>query len=94
DADLLIKATKVAGVYTADPMKDPAAERFQELDYDDVLVRKLAVMDATAIVLCRDHNVPLRVISMDKPGALMRAVRGENEGTLVRNQVNSDGEGL
>ena len=94
DADLLIKATKVDGVYAADPMKDSAAKRFQELDYDDVLDRKLAVMDATAIVLCRDHNMPLRVISMDKPGALMRAVRGEDEGTLVRNSLDSDGEGL
>jgi len=94
DADLLIKATKVDGVYAADPMKDPSAKRFQELDYDDVLNRKLAVMDATAIVLCRDHNMPLRVISMDKPGALMRAVRGEDEGTLVRNSLDSDGEGL
>lgn len=83
-ADLLIKATKVDGVFSADPMKDPEAERYSELDYDEVLAQKLQVMDATAIVLCRDHDMSLRVINMRRPGALMRTVSGENEGTLVR----------
>ncbi|GMQ95808.1 MAG: UMP kinase [Gammaproteobacteria bacterium] len=83
DADLLIKATKVDGVYSADPMKDPKAERYARLSYDEVLDRRLAVMDATAIVLCRDHGMPLRVIDMNKEGALKRVVMGENEGTLV-----------
>ncbi len=83
DADLLIKATKVDGVYSADPERDPQATRFTRLGYDEVLAGKLAVMDATAVVLCRDNHMPLRVVKMDKPGALVRAVLGEEEGTLV-----------
>jgi uridylate kinase len=82
-ADLLIKATKVDGVYSADPMKDAAAERYARLSYDQVLDGRLAVMDATAIVLCREHRMPLRVIDMNKEGALERTVMGEDEGTLV-----------
>jgi uridylate kinase len=82
-ADLLIKATKVDGVYSADPMKDPKAERYSRLSYDEVLDDRLAVMDATAIVLCREHGMPLRVIDMNKKGALKRTVLGEDEGTLV-----------
>lgn len=82
-ADLLVKATKVDGVYTADPKKDPSAQRFERLSYDEVLHRKLAVMDATAIVLCRDYNMPLRILDINRPGALMRAVTGKEEGTLV-----------
>jgi len=82
-ADLLVKATKVDGVYTADPKKDPSAQRFERLSYDEVLQRKLAVMDATAIVLCRDYNMPLRILNINRPGALMRVVTGEDEGTLV-----------
>ena len=82
-AELLIKATKVDGVYSADPMKVADAVRFDRLSYDTVLERKLAVMDATAIVLCRDYNMPLRILNINKPGALMSAVMGEDEGTLV-----------
>ena len=82
-ADLLIKATKVDGVYSADPMLDPGAERYARLSYDEVLDHRLAVMDATAIVLCRDHRMPLRVIDMNKEGSLERVVMGEDEGTLV-----------
>ena len=82
-ADLLIKATKVDGVYSADPMQDPQAERYTRLTYDEVLDDRLAVMDATAIVLCRDHGMPLRVIDMNKEGSLLRTVMGEDEGTLV-----------
>jgi len=84
-ADLLIKATKVDGVYSADPIKDPTAERYTRLTYDEVLDRRLAVMDATAIVLCRDHGMTLRVIDMNKKGVLKRTVMGEDEGTLVTN---------
>ncbi len=83
DAELLIKATKVNGVFSADPELEPNAERYTKLSYDDVLNRKLGVMDATAIVLCRDHDLPLRVIDMNEKGALMRTVLGEDEGTLV-----------
>jgi uridylate kinase len=86
-ADLLIKATKVDGVYSADPIKDPTAERFTRLSYDEVLDRRLAVMDATAIVLCRDHGMPLRVIDMNKKDVLKRTVMGEDEGTLVTSGI-------
>ena len=85
DADLMIKATKVDGVYSADPMLHPDAERFDVLDYDDALNRRLDVMDATALVLCRDNSMPLRVIDMNSVGGLLRTVRGEDEGTLVHN---------
>ncbi|MCK4743599.1 MAG: UMP kinase [Sulfuriflexus sp.] len=82
-ADIMLKATKVDGVYSADPVKDPEATLYTSLTYDDVLSKKLAVMDATAIVMCRDQNMPLRVFNMNKPGALMRVIKGESEGTLV-----------
>ncbi|MCC5812384.1 MAG: UMP kinase [Ectothiorhodospiraceae bacterium] len=83
DAEIMLKATKVDGVYTADPVKDPTAERYRRLTYDEVLERKLMVMDATAIVLCRDHNLPILVFDMMRPGALMDVVRGEDVGTVV-----------
>lgn len=83
NADLVLKATKVDGVYSADPKKDPSATRYSRLTYDEVLQRQLGVMDLTAIVLCRDHNLPLRVFDMNKGGALMRILHGEDEGTLV-----------
>ncbi len=85
DAELMIKATKVDGVYSADPVLDPHARRYERLGYDEALRRKLEVMDATALVLCRDNGMPLRVIDMHKPGALLRTVQGEDEGTLVEN---------
>ena len=83
NADLMIKATKVDGVYSADPQRHQDARWFKSLSYDEVLENKLAVMDATAVVMCRDNNMPLRVLDMGKPGALMRAIMGEPEGTLV-----------
>ena len=85
EANLMIKATKVDGVYSADPLVEPSACRFTRLDFDDVLRMKLSVMDATAIVMCRDNDMPLRVVDMGKPGALVRSVMGEEEGTLVAN---------
>jgi uridylate kinase len=85
DAGLLLKATKVDGIYSADPVSDPAATRYDSLSYDEVLDRRLAVMDQTAIVLCRDHNIPLRVYDMNRSGDLMRIVMGAQDiGTLVR----------
>jgi len=84
-ADLLIKATKVDGVYDADPVGNPAAKRFDRLTYDRVLDGRLNVMDATAIVLCRDHNLPLRVFNLNEAGALVRVACGEDVGTLVTN---------
>jgi uridylate kinase len=85
DADLMIKATKVDGVYSADPIKHPDARRFHRIGYDEALRRKLEVMDATALVLCRDNDLPLRVIDMNKPGVLLRTALGGDEGTLVQN---------
>lgn len=85
DADLMIKATKVNGVFSADPVKDPAATRFAHLTYDEALRRRLEVMDATALVLCRDNDMPLRVIDMNEPGCMLRTALGEDEGTLVNN---------
>jgi uridylate kinase len=82
-ADLLLKATKVDGVYSADPKKDSTAERFERLTYDQVIERKLAVMDTAAIALCRDHKIPLRIYDMSREGNLMRILRGEPIGTLV-----------
>lgn len=82
-ADVVVKGTKVDGVYSSDPVKDPSAKRFDKLGYDQVIEQKLAVMDTTAIVLCRDNHIPIRVFNMTKPGALMRLVMGEDEGTLV-----------
>lgn len=83
EAELVLKATKVDGVYTADPMKDPTATKYDELSYDQVLQDKLGVMDLTAICLCQDHNMPVRVFKMDKKGALLSIIVGENEGTLI-----------
>jgi len=83
-ADVLIKATKVDGVFAADPVDQPDAEHYPELTYDEVITRRLAVMDTTAVVLCRDHNLPLRVMNINRPGALRAAVRGDDIGTLVR----------
>jgi uridylate kinase len=83
NAELLIKATKVDGVYSADPMLDKTATRYEKLNYDEVIEQKLGVMDTTAVVLCRENNMPLRVLDMMKKGALMRAALGQDEGTLV-----------
>lgn len=82
-ADMMIKATKVDGVYSADPVTHPDATFFPRLTYDKVLRDGLAVMDATAVVLCRDHQMPLRVMNINQPGALRRVVLGEQVGTLV-----------
>ena len=82
-AELLIKATKVDGVYSGDPNSDSRAERFSSLTYDEVLRRRLGVMDEAAVMLCRDNDIPLRVLDMNRPHALLRVVQGEDEGTLV-----------
>jgi len=82
-ADLMIKATKVDGIYSADPALDPTAERYDELSYDEVIERKLAVMDANAFVLCRDQSMPIRIINLNQSGSLDRLIRGESVGTLV-----------
>ena len=84
-ADVMIKATKVDGVYSADPLKHPDAEFYPSLSYDRVLHDGLAVMDATAVVLCKEQNMPLRVMNINIEGALRRLVQGESVGTLVTN---------
>jgi uridylate kinase len=82
-ADLLLKATKVDGVYSADPRQDASAKRYERLTYDEVIQRNLQVMDTSAIALCRDHRIPLRIYDMSREGDLMRIMRGEAIGTLV-----------
>jgi uridylate kinase len=82
-ADLLLKATKVNGVYSDDPVKNPKATRYARLTFDKVLSDRLNVMDATAVVMCRDNRLPLRVFNLNTPGDLPRVVRGEDVGTLV-----------
>lgn len=84
NVELVLKATKVEGVYTADPKKDSAATRFQSLTFDEAIVRNLQVMDATALTLCRDQKLPINVFSIFKTGALKRVVFGMDEGTTVR----------
>ena len=82
-ASVMIKATKVDGIYSGDPKHDSNAERYEQISYDEVINRKLAVMDANAVVLCRDQNMPIRIFNMFRPDALIRLVKGENIGTLV-----------
>ncbi len=82
-AEMVLKATKVDGVYTADPKKDPSATRYNTITFDEAMARQLEVMDATAFALCRDQNLPIKVFSIFKPGALRRVVLGEDEGTLL-----------
>jgi uridylate kinase len=82
-AEVVIKATKVDGVYTADPKVDPDARRYRRVTFDEAIARNLRVMDATALALCRDQKLPVVVFSLYKPGALQRVVMGEDEGTLV-----------
>ncbi|NBS96074.1 MAG: UMP kinase [Betaproteobacteria bacterium] len=82
-AQIVLKATKVDGVYDADPMTHPHAVRFDRISFDDAISRKLSVLDATAFALCRDQKLPIKVFSILKEGALKRVVQGEDEGTLV-----------
>ena len=87
NAALLIKATKVDGVYSADPAKDPNAAFYSRLTYDQALDERLNVMDATALVLCRDHKIPLRVMNVFESGAIMRLMRGETIGSLIETEA-------
>jgi uridylate kinase len=83
DADVMLKATKVDGVYSADPKKVKDAKRYEHLSYDQVIERKLNVMDTAAVALCRDHGLPMRIYDMSRKGDLMKIMRGESIGTLV-----------
>ena len=82
-AQIVLKATKVDGIYSADPKKNPAATRYACISFDEALARRLQIMDATAFALCRDQKLPIKVFDMTKPGALKRVALGEDEGTLV-----------
>ena len=82
-AEIVLKATKVDGVYSADPHKDPTATRYESITFDEAISKHLQVMDATAFALCRDQKLPIKVFSIVKPGALTRVIMGEDEGTLV-----------
>ena len=82
-AQIVLKATKVDGVYSADPARDPSAQRYARISFDEAIVRDLKVMDATAFALCRDQRLPIKVFSILREGALVRVLRGEDEGTLV-----------
>lgn len=84
DAEIVLKATKVDGIYTADPKKDPSATRYDQVSYDEAINKNLKVMDATAFTLCRDQKMPIAVFSIFKVGALKSVILGENEGTRVR----------
>ena len=83
NVDIVLKATKVDGIYSSDPKKDPNATRYDTISFDEAIIKNLQVMDATAFALCRDRELPIKVFSILKPGALMRVVNGEPEGTLV-----------
>jgi uridylate kinase len=81
--EVVLKATKVDGIYTSDPKKDPTATRYDTITFDEAIIKNLQVMDATAFALCRDRKLPIKVFSILKPGALKRVVMGDSEGTLV-----------
>lgn len=83
EADVMLKGTRVDGIYTADPEKDPTATKFQEISYDEVYTRGLKVMDLTATALCKENGLPIVVFDMDTPGNLAKVLAGENIGTLV-----------
>jgi uridylate kinase len=83
-ADIVLKATKVDGVYAADPVKNPKAKRYEKLTYNEVLEQRLGIMDLNAVVLCREHDLPLRVFNMSQPGAMQSIVTGGNVGTLIQ----------
>jgi uridylate kinase len=87
EADVIIKATKVDGVYTADPKKDPGAQFIPEITYLEALSRELGVMDAAALSLCKDNGIPIMVLNLDTPGAVRQAVLGERIGTLVNSEA-------
>ncbi len=89
EAELIIKATKVEGVHSADPLADPTAELIPEISFLEVMTRELGVMDATAISLCKDNDLPVVVLNIQRPGAVLAAARGDRVGTLISGEVNS-----
>lgn len=90
EADILLKATNVDGVYSSDPLKDPKAKKYSVLTYNEALSKELGVMDLTAFCQCRDHHMKIRVFNLQKPGALKRIILGEDEGTLVQDELTQE----
>ena len=86
EADVMLKGTRVDGVYTADPEKDPSATKYDEITYDEIYEKNLKVMDLTATTMCKENNLPIVVFNMDKPGNLGKLIKGEKIGTLVYNK--------
>lgn len=86
NADAVLKGTRVDGIYTADPEKDPTATRYEKISYDEALAKNLKIMDLTAFALCKENNLPIIVFDMNKPGNLLRLINGESVGTLVTNE--------
>ncbi len=86
NADAVLKGTRVDGIYTADPEKDPNATRYEKISYDEALAKNLKIMDLTAFALCKENNLPIIVFDMNKPGNLLRLINGESVGTLVTNE--------
>lgn len=86
NADAVLKGTRVDGIYTADPEKDPTATRYEKISYDEALSKNLKIMDLTAFALCKENNLPIIVFDMNKPGNLLRLINGESVGTLVTNK--------
>ena len=84
EADIMFKGTRVDGIYTADPEKDPTAKKFDEITYDEILARDLRIMDLTAITMCRENRMPIYVFDMDTEGNLLKVIQGQNIGTLVK----------
>ena len=84
-ADVLLKGTRVDGVYSADPEKDPSAVKFNKISFEEVIGKRLKVMDSTAFTMCRDNNMPIVVFDMNREGTLLNIIRGENEGTIISN---------
>ncbi len=86
EADVMLKGTRVDGIYTADPEKDPTATKYDEITYDEIYNKGLKVMDLTATTMCRENNLPIIVFNMDKPGNLVKVMKGEKVGTVVKNE--------
>jgi uridylate kinase len=84
EADVMLKGTRVDGIYTADPEKDPTATKFEEITYDEIYHRNLKVMDLTATTMCKENNMPIYVFDMDTPGNLLKVMKGDKIGTLVK----------
>jgi uridylate kinase len=87
EADAMLKGTRVDGIYTADPHKDPNAIKFSEITYDEIYARGLKIMDLTATTMCKENNLPIVVFDMDTPGTLKRIMDGEELGTIVQNET-------